>query len=60
MVGKKIAITIGYSVGLGPKDPNYEPNPWFSSFYILVGAALIANTDRYWWQSGRKFKYAHV
>ena len=30
------------SVGLGPKDPLYEPNPWFSSFYILVGAALIA------------------
>lgn len=29
-------------MGLGPKDPNYEPDPWFSSFYILVGAALIA------------------
>lgn len=36
------AITIGYSVGLGPKDLNYEPNPWFSSAYILTGAALIA------------------
>jgi len=36
------SITIGYSVGLGSKDPNYLANPWFSTFYILFGAALIA------------------
>mmetsp|Transcript_23346 Transcript_23346/g.48796 ORF Transcript_23346/g.48796 Transcript_23346/m.48796 type:complete len:488 (-) Transcript_23346:81-1544(-) len=36
------AVTIGYSVGLSPKNPDYLPNPWFSSVYILCGASLIA------------------
>ncbi len=36
------AITIGFSVGLGTKDPNFVPNVWFSSLYILCGAAIIA------------------
>ena len=36
------AITIGYSVGLSPRNVDYLPNPWFSSAYILVGASLIA------------------
>ncbi|KAL9182968.1 hypothetical protein ACHAXT_004247 [Thalassiosira profunda] len=36
------AITVGYSVGLSPRDPAYIPNPWFSSAYILCGASLIA------------------
>ncbi|KAL7469040.1 hypothetical protein ACHAXS_009283 [Conticribra weissflogii] len=36
------AVTIGYSVGLSPKNPDYLPNPWFSSVYILCGATLIA------------------
>ena len=36
------AITIGFSVGLGTKDPNFLPNVWFSSVYILVGASIIA------------------
>ena len=36
------AITIGYSVGLAPRNVDYLPNPWFSSAYILVGASLIA------------------
>ena len=35
-------ITIGWSVGLAPRDPTYAPNPWFASFHILSGAALIA------------------
>jgi hypothetical protein len=35
-------ITIGWSVGLSPRDPTYAPNPWFASFHILSGAALIA------------------
>ena len=36
------AITIGFSVGLGTKDPEFLPNVWFSSLYILCGAAIIA------------------
>ena len=36
------AITIGYSVGLAPRNVDYLPNPWFSSAYFLVGASLIA------------------
>lgn len=36
------AITIGYSVGLAPRNVDYLPNPWFSSLYILAGASLIA------------------
>ena len=36
------AVTIGYSVGLAPRNPDYLPNPYFSSAYILVGASLIA------------------
>jgi hypothetical protein len=36
------AITIGFSVGLGTKDPTFLPNVWFSSVYILVGASIIA------------------
>lgn len=36
------AITIGYSVGLAPRNVDYLPNPWFSSAYILLGASLIA------------------
>ena len=35
-------MTIGWSVGLSPRDPTYAPNPWFASFHILSGAALIA------------------
>ena len=35
-------ITIGWSVGLSPRDPTYAPNPWFASFHIPSGAALIA------------------
>jgi hypothetical protein len=34
--------TIGYSVGLAPRDPCYQPNPWFSTWHILSGSALIA------------------
>ena len=36
------AVTIGYSVGLAPRNPDYLPSPYFSSAYILVGASLIA------------------
>mmetsp|Transcript_5987 Transcript_5987/g.12734 ORF Transcript_5987/g.12734 Transcript_5987/m.12734 type:complete len:528 (+) Transcript_5987:176-1759(+) len=36
------AITIGFSVGLGTKDPTFVPDVWFSSLYILCGAAIIA------------------
>eukprot|EP00804_Cyclotella_cryptica_P015481 CCRYP_003534-RB/>CCRYP_003534-RB protein AED:0.38 eAED:0.39 QI:0/0.75/0.8/1/0.75/0.6/5/448/492 len=36
------SISIGFSIGLSPRDPNYIPEPWFSSAYILVGAHLIA------------------
>mmetsp|Transcript_28012 Transcript_28012/g.80974 ORF Transcript_28012/g.80974 Transcript_28012/m.80974 type:complete len:537 (-) Transcript_28012:50-1660(-) len=36
------AVTIGYSVGLAPRNEVYQPNPWFSSAYILAGATLIA------------------
>ena len=36
------AITIGFSVGLGTKNPNFVPNVWFSSLYILCGASIIA------------------
>lgn len=36
------AITIGYSVGLAPRNPLYLPDPWFSTAYILAGATLIA------------------
>ena len=36
------AITIGFSVGLGTKDPSFLPNVWFSSLYILCGASIIA------------------
>ena len=35
-------ITIGYSIGLVPRDPRYQPNPWFSTCHILSGSALIA------------------
>ncbi len=35
-------IRIGYSVGLAPRDPRYQPNPWFSTWHILSGSALIA------------------
>ncbi len=37
-----VSITIGYSVGLVPRDPRYQPNPWFSTWHILFGSALIA------------------
>ncbi len=36
------SITIGYSVELVPRDPHYQPNPWFSTWHILFGSALIA------------------
>jgi hypothetical protein len=36
------SITIGYSVGLVPRDPRYQPNPWFSTWHILSGSSLIA------------------
>jgi hypothetical protein len=36
------SITIGYSVRLAPRDPHYQPNPWFSTCHILSGSALIA------------------
>lgn len=36
------AITIGWSVGLSPRDTTYQPNPWFATWHILSGAALIA------------------
>ncbi len=36
-------ITIGYFVGLAPRDPRYQPNPWFSTCHILSGSALIAS-----------------
>ncbi len=35
-------ITIGYSIGLAPRDPHYQPNPWFSTCHILSGSTLIA------------------
>jgi hypothetical protein len=35
-------ITIGYSIRLAPRDPHYQPNPWFSTCHILSGSALIA------------------
>jgi hypothetical protein len=35
-------ITIGYSVKLTLRDPRYQPNPWFSTWHILSGSALIA------------------
>jgi hypothetical protein len=35
-------ITISYSVGLAPRDPGYQPNPWFSTCHILSGSTLIA------------------
>jgi hypothetical protein len=34
-------ITIGYSVGLVPRDPHYQPSPWFSTWHILSGSTLI-------------------
>jgi len=36
------ALSIGFSVGLSPRNANYQPSPWFSSFYIVLGAILIA------------------
>jgi hypothetical protein len=33
---------IGYSIGLAPRDPCYQPNPWFSTWHILSGSTLIA------------------
>jgi len=36
------ALSIGYSVGLSPRNASYQPSPWFSSFYIILGAILIA------------------
>jgi hypothetical protein len=36
------AITIGWSVGLAPRNPTYTPNPIFATCYILSGAALMA------------------
>jgi hypothetical protein len=36
------SITIGYSVRLAPRDLRYQPNPWFSTWHILSGFALIA------------------
>ncbi|KAL3806752.1 hypothetical protein ACHAXA_006778 [Cyclostephanos tholiformis] len=36
------SITIGYSVGMAPRNPLYQPDPWFSTWHILSGAALIA------------------
>ncbi len=36
------SITIGYSVRLAPRDSHYQPNPWFSTWHILSGSALIA------------------
>jgi len=36
------ALSIGYSVGLSPRNANYQPSPWFSSCYIVLGAILIA------------------
>ncbi|KAL7517529.1 hypothetical protein ACHAWX_002448 [Stephanocyclus meneghinianus] len=36
------AISIGFSIGLSPRDPDYIPEPWFSAAYILVGAHLVA------------------
>ena len=35
-------ITIGYSIGLAPRGPRYQPNPWFSTCHILSGSTLIA------------------
>lgn len=36
------SVSIGYSVGMSPKYSSYEPNPWFSTVYILIGSILIA------------------
>lgn len=41
-VGFYQAVNIGYSIGYGyPREPE-EQNWWFSSFYVIFGASLVA------------------